>query len=1712
MAEINENINFNVNFNEDSIDESASSLDRIDELMEKIEKSADNLRAKKFINVKDIKDSEAAMDALRKHAELVRNTISEMQKSGSAKLFEPDIESLSRGLDGVKNVMRKIIEANPVSIKVNTNEIGGQYKAGVSAAQALAEVERYLSREQRERIARTEQEIAAQRRKEAEARRELETQRQVTAEREKTKSALASQVGELSGEVSELENTYKGIFSSGNWSGLREANEKLTELKAKAEELKRKLSEAKAQGIDTSGLESQLAGVESQMSGLADTASKGIKTKLTSSFSKVFNSATNIAKTSFKKMFDTAGRLTKSWLNTMKKGFLSVVSVMKNALSGLSHIGGSGFLSGKAGSLMGIASLAGLVALGKEAVGLSSDLVKVQNVIDNVFTESTETINDFTDSAISKFGLVEVEAKNMIGTFGGLLSASNITGKVQTEMSKNLTALAGDLASFNNMSSETVFKKLQSGLTGSATALRSLGINMTTANLESFRLSQGIKTAYKDMSQAEKITLRYNYILNQTATAQGDYAKNFGTWSNQVRLLSNNFKQLLAILGGGIIKALYPSLVLLNQIVSAAVNAANALAKLFGFEAMDLSNMFGGGGEIPDLDSYTEGLSDAADATKDIADATDEVSEATKNANDNLQTFDKLNNIKSQDKTSKATSSADVKLPSVNTGDLMKFDSYYERIVEPDKKLNEKLEKLKDWLNTLFKLLSDKKWKDAGKHIADGVNSLVSKLRGILQDKKLYNSIDAFNDALTDFYDGLLDIDFENIGGLFGDGVNLIAYYINSLYDKMNDKDLLKRTGRKISDFFYGLVDTVDWNGAGKAIGTPVRALMDIIRGFFDGAEARDLAAKSGEAFKQLILGIFNRVFDNGGAEEIGRNIASSLNFVFRFISTALGDGNASSKLREGVVRVINTAIHSISQEDLSGAFSGLLTLIGDLFGIVADIDAESLSKKVSEAINRIAEDGILSGVTKNITKAFMNIAKLIVSIIKDIDWLEVGGAILDGIGEAISEDPDGAKALATVLITLFTVNLVGKLAGVTFNALGTAIFDSIIGGMSVAGAAAAAPIAGIIASVVGSAAVGKLAYDYTKQKQTDLDEISDAWKRSEEVVKRMLSNQEQLLNSDGWVDYKMKLINVNDAYKGLDKNVRKWIESNENQLITVGQAREAAREYAQTLRDNGHANEDEIRRLEELANARSIAGDELKTYIRVMMRDLHEQYSTESATLNSMTQDELDAFDGMLKHRAHGFGEEFMKSAEQGFTNSMWLIDEANNKLYNRITGKLVDIPDEFDRTGYDSIVGYVSGMEDGDDKLVTATGKFIDKATGTILSKVPDEWRKTAVSSIDNMALVFNKDGSVKGASKKLVDDAIKVSSETAKSESPKIGSDITDGISRKINSDTGVKDGTSNAVSGAISLAQKMAQLLAPSVGKSITDGVGNEIKSNSGIKTATSGIISVALSGADTLAKTLAPTVGGNLITSISNKIRSNSGLKTSTNSVVSDAINGAANTAHSGATKVGEYLGSGIENGVERKRGTILTKVKNICDTILGTFRSIMDIHSPSEAFAKLAEFIPLGIAKGIDDTADDAYSAVSEMSRKMFDGLDTSTYDLSSIVDASKFSDKYRDILSQTDAFNKELKSKYGDLTPLEMQSDMITSPTVKQRELSANVEQSSLTKLADGFAALINRFSGVSGINSSRNIDVNLNMDGNMMASFIIDTVRGEAVQTGNF
>ena len=229
-----------------------------------------------------------------------------------------------------------------------------------------------------------------------------------------------------------------------------------------------------------------------------------------------------------------------------------------------------------------------LLAIGKDALSAASDLAEVQNVVDVTFGDSANQIEKWSKAAGTQFGLTETQAKRFSSTMGAMLKSSGLAGEQIVDMSTDLAGLAADMASFYNLDFDTAFQKIRSGISGETEPLKQLGINMSVANLNAFALQQGLSKTFNEMSQGEQTMLRYQYLMQQTADAQGDFSRTSDGYANSMRKLEANVEQLKTTLGKGFIDVVTEATGFINTFIETLMPDESKRTVLDDFADIDL--------------------------------------------------------------------------------------------------------------------------------------------------------------------------------------------------------------------------------------------------------------------------------------------------------------------------------------------------------------------------------------------------------------------------------------------------------------------------------------------------------------------------------------------------------------------------------------------------------------------------------------------------------------------------------------------------------------------------------------------------------------------------------------------------------------------------------------------------------------------------------------------------------------------------------------------------------------------------------------------------------------------------------------------------------------------------------------------------------------------------------------------------------------------
>jgi hypothetical protein len=214
-----------------------------------------------------------------------------------------------------------------------------------------------------------------------------------------------------------------------------------------------------------------------------------------------------------------------------------------------------------------------IVQFGKKAVAAASDLAESTGKAQVVFGDSADSVLKFGDTAAKSLGQSKQQAIEATGTFGNLFVAMGIGQKPAADLSISIVKLASDLASFNNSSPEEALVALRSGLIGETEPLRAFGVNLSAVAIQSEAVRLGLAKTPASASAAAKAQAAYSLILQQTKTAQGDFARTSSGAANQQRILAAQTADLAATSG----KLLLPALITVER---AAISVARPLGSL----------------------------------------------------------------------------------------------------------------------------------------------------------------------------------------------------------------------------------------------------------------------------------------------------------------------------------------------------------------------------------------------------------------------------------------------------------------------------------------------------------------------------------------------------------------------------------------------------------------------------------------------------------------------------------------------------------------------------------------------------------------------------------------------------------------------------------------------------------------------------------------------------------------------------------------------------------------------------------------------------------------------------------------------------------------------------------------------------------------------------------------------------------------------------
>ena len=363
-------------------------------------------------------------------------------------------------------------------------------------------------------------------------------------------------------------------------------------------------------------------------------------------------------------------------------------------------------------------------------------------------------------------------------------------------MAMNLTGLVGDIASFYNISVEEANTAISAIYTGETESIKKLGIVLTEANLNAYAVSQGIQKTYNQMTQAEKVMLRYNYVMQASSKIQGDFARTSGNWANQVRVLKEQWSQLLSILGKGLIAVLNPIVKTMNTLLASVISVANAFSKAFGGQGIQKATS-----------SVSSSVGGITDGIEDTAGGFDQANNSAKKLQNTLAGFDELNVLSKADSSGSAGGSTSGNIEGI--GDIVASEPEE----TPASKLSGYLQECKDildkWAKTIPKLEINFDKEKAIENLQNIGKNILNTIAGwgsfvISIAIQVANDLDI--GALANSFLNLVD----SATGLASAITDAVVPALQTFYRESGLQELVQWIGQKFKDGLDGLAGKLD--------------------------------------------------------------------------------------------------------------------------------------------------------------------------------------------------------------------------------------------------------------------------------------------------------------------------------------------------------------------------------------------------------------------------------------------------------------------------------------------------------------------------------------------------------------------------------------------------------------------------------------------------------------------------------------------------------------------------------------------------------------------------------------------------------------------------------------------------------------------------------------------------------------------------------------
>lgn len=365
----------------------------------------------------------------------------------------------------------------------------------------------------------------------------------------------------------------------------------------------------------------------------------------------------------------------------------------------------------------------GIIALGigkviKDSITNAMNSVESESLFETSLGNMADSVRSWSDEVADTLGLNAITMRKNTGVIYNMTTSMGVAENNALKMSKGISLLTEDMASFYNLSTTEAFNKLRAGLTGETEPLKALGILVDENTVKQVAYQEGIARTGAELTQQQKVIARYVAILKQTSNAQGDLARTIDSPANQLRILKNQVVQCGIALGNlllPVLKAILPYITAFFKILTMGLNA---LGKLLGITKETSSSLGSGFGDLSgSVGDVSDGVGNISSGLGDVNDGLEDANKNAKKLKGMLAGFDEMN-VLHEDTSAGASSSGTGGAGSIGMGSggaiggvgldgLFELGEYDAKLDGLQSKVDEIVEKLQTGFGKVKDILSD---------------------------------------------------------------------------------------------------------------------------------------------------------------------------------------------------------------------------------------------------------------------------------------------------------------------------------------------------------------------------------------------------------------------------------------------------------------------------------------------------------------------------------------------------------------------------------------------------------------------------------------------------------------------------------------------------------------------------------------------------------------------------------------------------------------------------------------------------------------------------------------------------------------------------------------------------------------------------------------------------------------------------------------------